>query len=170
MSDIFIVKGRDKERRNMGIMYKISDGTLLKIYENYTMLELLDVEKKLITKCQNINGGKLSSVDLKNMNEQLFHEFQIQTNKCIFLNDNKTAVIQYGDQFSKEFNFINLNDGNFIGKLDYMKKIDRNAETILTVDEEENEIHFRYFEFLPFMDTIAYLKKNVFVVEGENWK
>jgi hypothetical protein len=170
MSDIFIVKGRDKERRNMGIMYKISDGTLLKIYENYTMLELLDVEKKLITKCQNINGGKLSSVDLKNMNEQLFHEFQIQTNKCIILNDNKTAIIQYGDQFSKEFNFINLNDGNFIGKLDYMKKIDRNAETILTVDEEENEIHFRYFEFLPFMDTIAYLKKNVFVVEGENWK
>lgn len=115
--------------------------------------------KKLITKCQNINGGKLSSVDLKNMNEQLFHEFQIQTNKCIILNDNKTAIIQYGDQFSKEFNFINLNDGNFIGKLDYMKKIDRNAETILTVDEEENEIHFRYFEFLPFMDTIAYLKK-----------
>ena len=50
------------------------------------MLELLDVEKKLITKCQNINGGKLSSVDLKNMNEQLFHEFQIQTNKCIILN------------------------------------------------------------------------------------
>ena len=34
--DIFIIKGKNEENKNMGIMYKISDGSLVQIYENYT--------------------------------------------------------------------------------------------------------------------------------------
>ena len=150
-------------------MYKISDGSLLKIFENYTVLELVKTNGIfLIAKCENINGGKLCSIDYKNKEEIIFHDFQIQTNKCELLNDQETALIQYGDELNKEFNLINVKNGNFIGKINFEKNIDRNVETYLTVDPIKNEILFRYFELLSPEETMAYLKKKAFVVEGEN--
>ena len=168
-NNVFIIKGRDNERKNMGIIYKISDGSLLKIFENYTVLELVKTNGIfLIAKCENINGGKLCSIDYKNKEEIIFHDFQIQTNKCELLNDQETALIQYGDELNKEFNLINVKNGNFIGKINFEKNIDRNVETYLTVDPIKNEILFRYFELLSPEETMAYLKKKAFVVEGEN--
>ena len=163
--DIFIIKGKNEENKNMGIMYKISDGSLVQIYENYTNLELTEYGGILITKCDNINGGKLTSIDLNDKNEQKLSEFQIQTNKCEILNDQKCAMIIYGDTYCKEFNLFNIKNGNFMGKINYVQNIDRNTETHITA--EDNEIYFRYFEFLSPEDTMAYLKKNVCVVEGE---
>ena len=102
--DVFIIKGRNDESKNMGISYKISDGSLIQIYENYTMLELTEYGGILLTKCENINNGKLTSIDLNNKDEPKFSEFQIQTNKCEILNDQKCALIKYGDKYCKEFN------------------------------------------------------------------
>ena len=170
-NDVFIIKGRDDQRKKVGIMYKISDGSLLQIFENYTMLELLDIEGIfLITKCDNVNGGKLCSVDFKNKEEQIFYDFEIQTNKCEIVEDQKTAIIQYGDDFSKEFNLINIKSGKFMGKFDFVKNIERKCETYINVDPDKNEIFFRYLEFLSPEETMTYLKKNVFIVEGENSK
>ena len=168
-NDVFIIKGRDNERKNMGIMYKLSDGSILQTFENYTTFELVKTKGIfLITKCDNINGGKLCSIDFKSKEEQIFHDFEIQTNKCELINDQKIAVIQYGDELSKEFNLIDIRNGRFIGKINFTKNIGRNCETYITVDDKKNEILFRYFEFLSPEETMAYLKKNVFVVEGEN--
>ena len=67
-NDVFIVKGRDNERKNMGIMYKISDGSLLKIFENYTVLELVKTNGIFfrITNCfNNIFGYKIQFLILK---------------------------------------------------------------------------------------------------------
>ena len=168
-NDVFIVKGRDNERKNMGIMYKISDGSLLKIFENYTVLELVKTNGIfLITKSDNINGGKLCSMEYKSKDEIIFHDFEIQTNKCELINDQETALIQYGDELNKEFNLINIKNGKFMGKINFEKNIERNVETCLTVDTNKNEILFRYFELLSPEETMAYLKKKAFVVEGEN--
>ena len=166
--DIFIIKGRDYEKRNMAIRYKISDGSLIQIYENYTMLELTKYKGFLLIKCDNINQGKLSSIDLKNKNEEKMFEFQLQTNRCELINDNKTAIIKYGDKYCKEFNLINIYNGNFIGKINYVQNLERNSETYLTADCDKNELFFRYFEFLSPEETIAYLKKNFCIVEGKN--
>ena len=163
--DIFIIKGKNNENKNMGIMYKISDGSLIQTYKNYTTLELTEYGGILITKCDNINGGKLTSIDLNNNEEQKLYDFQIQTNKCQILNDQKCAMIKYGDKYCKEFILLNIKNGNFMGKINYVQNIDRNTETYITA--EDNEIYFRYFEFLSPEDTMAYLKKNVCVVEGE---
>ena len=168
-NNIFIVKGKDYENKNMGIMYQISDGSLLQLFINYTILKLAKTENILIiTKCDNVNGGKLCSIDYKNKDEQIFHDFQIQTNKCELLDDMNTAIIQYGDKYSKEFNLININNGNFMGKINLVNNLGRNIETYINVDDSKNEILFRYFEFLSPEETMAYLKKDEFYVEGKN--
>ena len=170
-NNIFIIKGKDNEHKNMGIMYQISDGSLLQIFVNYAMLELAKTKDILIiTKCDNINNGKLCSIEYKNKEEQIFHDFEIQTNKCELMDDMQTAIIQYGDKYSKEFNLINIRNGNFIGKINFTNNLGRNTETYITSDEEKNELLFRYFELLSPEETMSYLKKCVYVVEGEDSK
>ena len=107
-------------------------------------------------------------MEYKNKDEIIFHDFEIQTNKCELINDQETALIQYGDELNKEFNLINIKNGKFMGKINFEKNIERNVETCLTVDTNKNEILFRYFELLSPEETMAYLKKKAFVVEGEN--
>ena len=166
--NVFIVKGRDEQKRNVGVMYKISDGSLLETYENYSVLELAKNIGAVISKCENINGGKLTSTNIKNLNDPILNDFQIQTEKCQLLDDNKTAVIEYGDEFNKEYNLINVENATFIGKITFTKKNQRHSVAYLTLDKYEKEIYFRYFEFLSPQETMIYKKKNIFNVEVEN--
>ena len=163
--NILIIKGRDNQKRNVGILYRLSDGALLNTYENYTVLDLVRFEGIIISKCED---SKLISTDYKNLENPESNEFQIQNDKCELLNDHKSAVIEYGDEFSKEFNFINVANGNFIGKLNYVKKIERYSEIYITADPDKDEIYFRYFEFFTPQETMIYLKKNIFDVQEEN--
>ena len=98
--NLFIVKGRDNQKRNVGILYKLSDGTLLKTYENYTVLDLVRFEGIVISKCEDT---KLIATDYKIIEMPVTVEFQIQSDKCELLSDHKSAVIELGDEFSKEF-------------------------------------------------------------------
>ena len=166
--DVFIVKGRDNKKRNIGIMYRISDGILLETYENYTVLELVRYEGILISKSDNINNGKLTATNFKNLEEPVLIDFKIQNDKCELLNDHKSAVIQLGDEFNKEFSFINVKNGEFMGKLNFIKKHERYSEIYVTADNDEEEIYFRYFELLTPEETMVYLKKNIFNVEEDN--
>ena len=167
MYDVFIIKGRDDKKRNVGLMYKISDGTLLETYENYTVLELARHAGILISRSDKINDGKLTSTDIKDLNDPILNDFQIQASRCKLLNDNKCAVIINGDNNNTEFNLINIEDGNYIGKINFMKKYDRNSASYITVDSKKNEIYFRYFEFLSPQETMVYKKKNIFNVEDD---
>ena len=165
--DVFVIKARDNKKRNIGIMYRISDGALLETYENYTVLELVKFEGILISKCDNINGGRLTATNLQNLNDPKLIDFKVQSDHCQLLNDSKSVIIASGDEFSKEFNIINIKNGEFIGKLDYVKKHERYSEIYITADPDNNEIYFRYFEFLTPQETMVYLKKNIFNVEEE---
>ena len=165
--DVFVVKGRDERKRNVGIMYKLSDGALLEIYENYSVLELAKNSGALICKCESINGGKLTSTNIKNLSDPLLNDFQIQSDKCQLLDDNRCAVIIYGDDFSKEFNLINVENGHFIGKISYSKKTGRNSAAYLTADDIDKELYFRYFEFLTPQETMLYKRKIINNVEEE---
>ena len=164
--DVFIVKGRDDKKRKIGLMYKISDGTLLEVYENYTVLTLARNTGILISKSDNVNGGKLTSTDIKDLSDPTLNDFQIQSKKCNLLNDNKCAVIIDGDKFNSEYNLIDIENGNYIGKINFVKKNRRNSESYITV--EKNDIYFRYFEFLSPQETMVLKKKNIFNVDDEN--
>ena len=166
--DVFLIKGKDERKRNVGIMYKLSDGALLETYENYTVLDLAKNNGVVISKCENINGGKLTSTNIKNLSDPQSNDFQIQTEKCQLLNDNKCVVIEYGDEYNKEFNLLSVENGNFIGKITFNKKNSRNSAAYLTVDPYEKELYFKYLEFLTPQETMIYKKKNIFNVEEEN--
>ena len=166
--NVFLVKGKDEQKRNVGIMYKLSDGSLLEVYENYIVLDLAKNNGAVISKCQNINRGKLTSINIKNLADPLMNDFQIQTEKCKLLNDNKCVVIEYGDDYNKEFNLVSVENGNFIGKITFTKKNSRNSMSYLTVGQLEKELYFRYFELLTPQETMIYKKKNIYNVEDEN--
>ena len=167
--DVFIIKGRDEVKRNIGILYRISDGALLEIYENYTVLELAKNLGVLISKCQNVNKGKLTSTNLQNLGDPILNDFQIQADKCKLLQDSKTAVIEYGDNNHKEFNLINVENGAYIGQFIFERKYkERKYATYITADPIDNEIYFRYFEFLSPQETMIFKKKNIYNVEDEN--
>ena len=165
--NVFVIKARDNKKRNVGILYRISDGALLETYENYTVLELVRYEGILISKCDNVNGGKLTATNFQNLDEPKLIDFKIESDHCQLLNDSKSAIVTSGDEFSKEFIFINIKNGDFIGKIDFVKKHERYSEIYITADPDESEINFRYFEFLTPQETMTYLKKNIFNVNEE---
>ena len=132
----------------MGLLYRISDGILLEIYENYIILELAKDNGVIISKCDNINGGKLTSTDIKNLSDPILNDFQIQTDKITLLNDNKCVVISNGDEYKTEYYLLDAEDGGYIGKIKFFKKADRYSENYITIDPIEEFIYFRYFEFL----------------------
>ena len=146
--DVFLVKGRDVKKRDIGLMYRISDGILLETYENYIVLELSKDNGIIISKCDNVNGGKLTTTDLKNLSDPILNDFQIQTDKINLLNDNKCAVTTSGDEYKTEYYVMNAEDGGYIGKIKFMKKADRYSENYITINPSEEAIYFRYFEFL----------------------
>ena len=146
--DVFLVKGRDVKKRDIGLMYRISDGILLETYENYIVLELSKDNGIIISKCDNVNGGKLTTTDLKNLSDPILNDFQIQTDKINLLNYNKCAVTTSGDEYKTEYYLMNAEDGGYIGKIKFMKKADRYSENYITINPSEEAIYFRYFEFL----------------------
>ena len=147
--DVFIVKGRDVKKRDIGLMYRISDGILLETYENYTVLELAKDNGVIISKCDNVNGGKLTSTDLKNLSDPILNDFQIQNDKIKLLNDNKcVVVVTNSDEYQTEYCLMNAEDGGYFGKINFTKKTERNSENYITIDPIEEFIYFRYFEFL----------------------
>ena len=146
--DVFLVKARDVKKRDIGLMYRISDGILLETYENYSILELCKNNGIIISKCDNINGGKLTSTDLKNLSDPILNDFQIQNDKINLLNDKKCVVMSNGDEYKMEYFLLNAEDGRYIGKINFFKKVDRYSENYITIDPFEQFIYFRYFEFL----------------------
>ena len=147
--DVFIVKGRDVKKRDIGLMYRISDGILLEQYENYIILELAKEHGVVISKCENVNGGKLTATDVKNLSDPILNDFQIQTDKIKLLNDNKSVVvITNSDEDKIEYCLMSAEDGGYFGTINFFKKTERNSENFITVDPMEEFIYFRYFEFL----------------------
>jgi len=158
--DVFIVKGRDVKKRDIGLMYRISDGILLEQYENYIILELAKEHGVVISKCENVNGGKLTSTDLKNLSEPILNDFQIQTDKIKLLNDNKSVVvITNSDEDKIEYCLMSAEDGGYFGKINFVKKTERNSENYITVDPIEKFIYFRYFEFLSPQESRNFIDK-----------
>ena len=86
------------------------------------------------------------------------------------MDDNKYAVIKNGDEFNRELNLVNDEDGNFIGKITYTKKTKRKLVAYLTVDNYEKDLYHRYFQFFSPQETMIFKKKNIFNVEVENSK
>ena len=161
--DVFIVKGRDVKKREIGLLYRISDGILLETYENYSVLELAKDQGVIISKCDNVNGGKLTATDVKNLSDPILNDFQIQNDKIKLLNDNKCVVVAINEEeYRKEYCLLNAEDGGYFGKINFTKKTDRNSENFITIDPVDEFIYFRYFEFLSPQESRDFRSRFIF--------
>lgn len=168
--NVFIIKARDEQKRNIGLLYNLTNGNLLKSFINYSILELAINNGIIVFKCDNLNNGLLSSLSIKNLDDLSYdamNEFKVQDDKCQLLNDHKTAIIKKGDDFHSEYNLVNIENGEIIGKINFLKKNDRKSISFINADILENEIYFRYFEFLSPQETMAYKKKTIYTVDDD---
>ena len=147
--NVFIVKGRDTQKRNIALLYRLSDGCLIEKYENYTSMNLLT------TMC------------LHDLKRPIRKVCQLQSDDFYYLNDYKGFVSKFGDDENIVYYIANAERGRVIAKANYSKKTNRNAETHFSVDPTNNELVFRYIELLPFEDTLFYRKQHIDKVNKE---
>jgi len=159
--NVFIVKGRDTQKRNIALLYRLSDGVIIEKYENYTSMSLASSMGYLIGKCENLCKNRLTTMNIHNIKKPVRKVCQLQSDNFYFLNDNKGFVSRFGDDENIIYYMANVENGRIFGKINYSKKTNRNAETHLSVDTARNELVFRYIEFLPFEDTLFYMKQHI---------
>ncbi len=159
--NIFLVKGRDTQKRNIAILYRLSDGIIIERYENYTSMNLALRNGFLIGKCENICKNKLTTMNLHNLMRPVRKGCQLQADDFYFLNDYKGFVCKFGGDENIVFFVANVENGRIIAKINFSKKSSRNAETHISIDHTRNEMVFRYIELLPFEDTLFYRKQHI---------
>ena len=159
--NVFLVKGRDTQKKNIAILYRLSDGIIIERYENYTSMNLALRNGYLIGKCENIVKDKLTTMNLHNILRPVRKPCQLQADDFYFLNDYRGFVCKFGGDENIVFYIANVENGRIIAKINYSKKSSRNAETHISIDHTRNEMVFRYIELLPFEDTLFYKKQHI---------
>ena len=144
----FLVKGRDTQKKNMAVLYRLSDGKLLQTYENYYIVDLAKNEGVIISRSSNINSGNLTISNIKNLENIENKNCQLQAETSCILQDNKTIVSVFGDE--KKLNFIlsEVQNGKMIADIKFTQNYDRHAEVDLSVNTKDNVIILRYIEFV----------------------
>ena len=165
--NVFLVKGRDTQKRNIALLYRLSDGILMEKYENYSSMNLALNNGYLVGKCENIRKNKLTTMNLHNIIRPVRKACQLQADDFYFLNDYKGFVCKFGGDENSIYYIGNVDNGRLIAKINYAKKSNRNAETHISVDPTRNEMVFRYIEIVPFDDTLLYRNQHIDKINGE---
>ena len=144
----FIVKGRDTQKKNMALLYRLSDGKLIQTYDNYFNVDLAKNESVIISRSSNINKGNLTISDIKNLENIENKNCQLQAENSCFLQDNKSIVSVFGEE--KKLNFIisEVKSGKMIAEIKFIQNYERHAEVDLSVNKKDNVIILRYIEFI----------------------
>ena len=144
----FIVKGRDNQKKNMALLYRLSDGKLIQTYDNYFNVDLAKNEGVIISRSSNINKGNLTISDIKNLENIENKNCQLQAENSCFLQDNKSIVSVFGEE--KKLNFIvsEVKSGKMIAEIKFSQNYDRHYEVDLSVNNKDNVIILRYIEFI----------------------
>jgi len=159
--NVFLLKARDTQKRNIALLYRLSDGCFIEKYENYSSMSLALSLGYLIGKCENLCKNRLTTLNLHDLKRPVRKVCQLQSDDFYFLNDYKGFVSKFGDDENIVYYIANVENGRIFAKANYSKKSNRNAETHLSVDMVRNELVFRYIELLPFEDTLFYRKQHI---------
>ena len=144
----FIVKGRDINKKNMALLYRLNDGKLLQLYKNCSNIHLAKHEGVILSRNSNLNNGNLTISNIKNLDNIVNLNCQLQAESSCFLQDYKSIVSAFGED--KKFKFIvsEVDSGKMIAEINYIQNYDRHAEVDLSVNKEDNVIVLRYIEFI----------------------
>ena len=144
----FIVKGRDINKKNMAILYRLTDGKLLQLYDNCNNIDLAKYENVIISRSSNINDGNLTISNIQNLNNIIHNNCQLSAPTSCFLQDNKSIVSAFGEEKKLKFIISEVKSGKMIAEINYSQIYDRHAEVDLSVNKEENILILRYIEFI----------------------
>ena len=144
----FLVRGRDKNKKNMALLYRLSDGKLLQIYDNCNNIDLAKYENIIISKSSNLNGGNLTISNIQNLDKITHNNCQLSAPTSCFLQDNKSIVSVFGEEKNLKFIISEVKSGKMIAEINYTQNYDRHAEVDLGVNKEENILVLRYIEFI----------------------
>ena len=144
----FVVKGRDAQKKNRALLYRLSDGKLLQDFEDCWNIDLAKHENYIISRSSNINGGNLTISNIENLNKIEHKNCQLQAETSSFLQDYKSIVSAFGDEKNINFIISEVNGGKMIAEIKYTQNYDRHAEVDLSVNKDENVLVLRYIEFV----------------------
>ena len=144
----FVVKGRDVQKKNRALLYRLSDGKLLQDFEDCWNIDLAKQENYIISRSSNINGGNLTISNIENLNKIEHKNCQLQAESSSFLQDYKSIVSAFGDEKNLNFIISEVNGGKMIADIKYTQNYDRHAEVDLSVNKDENVLVLRYIEFV----------------------
>ena len=144
----FVVKGRDVKNKNMALLYRLSDGKLLQVFEDCWNIDLAKHENFIISRSSNINGGNLTISNIQDLNKIEHKNCELQAETSSFLQDYKSIVSAFGDEKNLKFIISEVNNGKMIAEIKYSQIYDRHAEVDLSVNKDENVLILRYIEFV----------------------
>ncbi len=144
----FIVKGRDTDKKNIALLYRLSDGKLLQVFENCGNIDLAKHDNYIISRSSNINGGNLTISNIQDLNNIEYKNCQLQAETSSFLQDYKSIVSAFGDEKNLNFIISEVKNGQMIAEIKYAQNYDRHAEVDLSVNKDENVLVLRYIEFV----------------------
>ena len=143
----FIVRGKDK--KNMALLYRLSDGKLLQLYDNFNNIDLSKYENIKISKSSNLNGGNLTINNIQNVNKITHNNYQLSLPLHAFYKiGNRSIVSVFDEEKNLKIIISEVKSGKMIAEINYTQNYDRHAEVDLEVNKEENIFVLRYIEFI----------------------
>ncbi|MCQ2819925.1 MAG: hypothetical protein MJ252_21885 [archaeon] len=151
-ADVFAIKGTDGDGEYHALLFKLSEGTFLKHFENCFNLSLCKAKDKkmLLAKCKNINNGKLFIMKLDNLNDldnpKNIIDCSLKAEVSSFIQGGDALASSFGDKEKIQYILNEPNYGKMIGEIDIEKKNKNYSE--MDISAEENKLIFRYIQLL----------------------
>ena len=143
----FFIYGKDINNILTAILYDFN-GQLINEYNNCRNIEFGKEDKYLLSDSDNINKGCLTISNISDPNNLTEIECDISGVNSKFLQDNKTiaTLLNTDDENKKLISIKNIETGDTIAEIEYIKKTIKYTEILITAEKKENNLLFRFIE------------------------
>ena len=143
-ADVFLLKGTDGKGISHGLLFKLSDGKFLRLFQNCINVTLSKEKKMLLARCNNLNGGKLCVLDLSDLDSQNVVDCGIDADVSSFIQGSEAIASSFGDERETKYTLNNPFTGKMFGYLNIEKKNDNYCE--MDISANDKILIFRYIQ------------------------
>ena len=142
----FYIYGRDVNDLLTAILYDFN-GQMINEYNICRNIQFGKEDKYLLTDSDNINKGFLTISNIEDPNNIMEIECDISGVTSRFFSDNKNiATMIDTDENNKSILIKDIETGDTIADISYVKKTDKYTEIFVTANKKENNLFFRFIE------------------------